>query len=270
MEVLRCNDSASWDNLEHILKGLWAWAVWTPANTRCGRGCHSVILHIFNWATKRDLKRSRFGSLGTWINDRSRDDATSDRGGMFPLEPGYTPTCDDLKSWLWASYPLHLSEAIDRATAARAELAQRVVTLLEEARQKGPALSVQNRTVKNVRQCTKMVYRPLLDIAETFLEVSPRRQRRKQLLAYRSQCRQWQASRRVSDYPAAYSMSFLEGEFPPLVDTPIQSDINRRNLHKDPFTLVQAAEPMGNFTLPPTTHEWNYKEFLDAHPESEI
>ena len=57
-----------------------------------------------------------------------------ERGGMFPLDQSCTPTDEDLKQWLWAPHPLHLSQAIDKASSARAELSARAVTLLEAAR----------------------------------------------------------------------------------------------------------------------------------------
>ena len=71
---------------------------------------------------------------------------------MFPLESGSIPTVEDLKGWLWASYPLHLSQAIDKASAAHAELSLRVVKLLEEARQEGIASPVRARQQQQARR----------------------------------------------------------------------------------------------------------------------
>ena len=97
MEVLRCNDNQSWDNLQNILKGIWAWAVWTSSNTCCGRGCHNAIIQTFNWASSRTGCWAQYGSLGTWVNDRLRDGPQEQRGGKFPLDRNCTPTCEDLK-----------------------------------------------------------------------------------------------------------------------------------------------------------------------------
>ena len=90
------------------------------------------------------LRLAMYGSLvGMWVHDRTCDGDPEQRGGMLPLDPNTTPSVEDLKGWLWASYPLHLSQAIyKKASSAHAELSVRVEKLLDEARQEGLAGNV--------------------------------------------------------------------------------------------------------------------------------
>ena len=155
-------------------------------------------------------------------------------------------------------------------SAARAELSLRVVALLEEARREGPAGPVQASQPQHARRRAKMVYRPLLDVTEAFLDVGNRHQRRQHLMEHRIQWARWQASRREGDYPAAYSTYFLAGDFPALVVTTIQSDTQRRNLFKDLFAAFMDTVEILIPTITPTEKRWEYKDFLDEHLENEM
>ena len=199
---------------------------------------------------------------------------------MFPLDLHIIPSVEDFSGWLWASYPLHLSQAIDNASAAYAELSLRVVELLEQARQEGLSVTFQDNLQRQARSRAKVQYRPLLDAVQTFLEVGTRRQRRQHLLAHRRQCTQWQQTRRAGDYPAAYSMSFLEGEFPPLVDTTIHTDKQRQQLYKDPLEIKMAVKDTqiptvldtditdtSDLLRPREEKEWHDKSFIHEFQE---
>ena len=112
-------------------------------------------------------------------------------------------------------------------------------------------------------------YRPLLDATQTFLEVGTQRQRRQHLLDHRQQCTQWQHSRRVGDFPAEYSLSFLEGEFPPLVDITIQTEKQRQQLFNEPFepVITDLVTDPPDLTV---VKEWHYKNFIDEFKDIEV
>ena len=73
---------------------------------------------------------------------------------------------------------------------------------------------------------------------ESFVEIASR----KQYNVKRNRCRQWQAARTAEHYPVAWSISYLEGELPPVVEVPLISTCQRRALFQDKLTVLQPAQ----------------------------
>ena len=74
----------------------------------------------------------------------------------------------------------------------------------------------------------------------------------------------------MGDYLASYNMSFLDGEFPPLVDTTIQTNKQRQQLSKDPFAILPVVSEIPTTGVPLMEKEekdWRFKEFIDEFKE---
>ena len=73
-----------------------------------------------------------------------------------------------------------------------------------------------------VRRAKAKAYRASFGITETFIEEVGNR---REPLAHRDQSRRGQVSCTDDQYPASYSMLFLDGKFPPQVGKTIHTDI---------------------------------------------
>ena len=107
-----------------------------------------------------------------------------------------------------------------------------------------------------------------LDVIETFVEIASRKERRELYNAKRARSRAWQEARAAGRYPAAYSLAYLEGEIPPVVEVQVMSTRQRRALFTDPYA------PPTPIQLPATPakqpKQWSFKEFAAACPSSNL
>ena len=70
------------------------------------------------------------------------------------------------------------------------------------------------------------------------------------------------------NYPAAYSLTYLEGELPVVVEEPVLSTRHRRALFKDPFEVVGPVQLPA--VVPPSSKHWAFEEFTTASPKSNL
>ena len=256
--------------LKLILEGLWAWGSWVPGSPVCTTGCLEAVKVSFRWAVQSGLLGAQ-ESLSDWVAGMEREerDVVVKVGGMIQIDPMNPPLPATLRDWLWESYPERLVEKITEASQAHEELVNAAVLLMEGSQSQSD--STQNSTTSpdsGVRRKVSRRIRPGLDEIEEFLEIASRKARREEYNAKRDRSRAWQATRVEGHYPAAYSISYLEGDLPPVIEVPVLTAIQRRALHTDPFLVTPPAQVQA--TEATTKKEWSFKEFTVACPSSNM
>ena len=108
-----------------------------------------------------------------------------------------------------------------------------------------------------------------MDVIKSFVKIASRKERRDQYNASRDRSRAWQATREEGNYPAAYSLSYLEGELPPVVETPVMSTKQRRALFNDPYEVIPPRQPPAQTARRPPK-DWSFKEFVVVYPNSNL
>ena len=132
--------------------------------------------------------------------------------------------------------PREAGGKLREASKAHEELVYAAVLLREGYSQSQPdstQISAKSSD-SGVRRKVSRRLRPGLDEIESFIKLASRKERRIQYNIKRDRSRAWQAARAVGHYPAAYSISYLKGDLPPVVEVSVLTTPQRRALYKDP------------------------------------
>ena len=182
-------------------------------------------------------------------------------GGMIQIDPMNPPLPQTLRDWLLESYPDRLAKTLREASKAHEELVYVAVLLVEgySQSQSDSTQTSEKSSDSGARRNVSRRVRPGLDETELFVEIENRKVRRKQYNFKRHWSRAWQAVRTAGHYPAAYSLSYLERELPPVVEVPMMSTCQRRVLFKDPFMVTPPPQLPATAATPQKL--WSFKEF---------
>ena len=271
-----------------ILAGVYRWSMYQLGSSASGVACRRALHRLA--ATNRDHGRS---ASSVW----TRGLVTG--GAIDPVLPQGFASVADVRQQLWDLYPHDIQRSLELAGRLYSELRDLACQEMELVRRNGDPLPSlpqvrQHRVERRACDTVRHRFRPAMQVLEDYTSVASRVQRRDQLLALRAQARHWQAGRTGSQFPASFSLTYLDPELAEVSMVPNPSTVSPL-VYQDPFFVPRSPawlphstqsspqssthssvsvgpgrSPGGTDKGAGVTAPTDYLSFVREHPESEV